>query len=160
MKAFDVPGMAVAVVKDGQVVSGTGYGVKTLGQPAPVDERTLFGIASNTKVFTAAAIGTLVDEGKLRREQIRPAGEADHARPVAGNVDRGARPDPEPNSAGAIAAAARQVAHTIMAQCIATPSPSSWSSHSGWKSPVSAPEPTNVALKRWPSSSANAITSR
>jgi hypothetical protein len=38
----------------------------------------------------------VVDEGKLGREQIRPAGEADHARPVAGNVDRGARPDPEP----------------------------------------------------------------
>lgn len=66
MKAFDVPGMAVAVVKDGQVVSAKGYGVKTLGQPASVDERTLFGIASNTKVFTAAAIGTLVDEGKLQ----------------------------------------------------------------------------------------------
>ncbi|MEI6245143.1 MAG: serine hydrolase, partial [Acidobacteriota bacterium] len=43
MKAFDVPGMAVAVVKDGQVVSAKGYGVKTLGQPASVDERTLFG---------------------------------------------------------------------------------------------------------------------
>jgi CubicO group peptidase (beta-lactamase class C family) len=65
MKAFDVPGMAVAVVKDGRVVSAKGYGVKTLGQPAPVDDQTLFGIASNTKVFTAAALGTLVDEGKL-----------------------------------------------------------------------------------------------
>ena len=66
MKAFDVPGMAVAVVKDGQVVSAKGYGVKTMGLPARVDDRTLFGIASNTKVFTASAIGTLVDEGKLQ----------------------------------------------------------------------------------------------
>ncbi len=66
MKTFDVPGMAVAVVKDGQVVSAKGYGVKTLAQPGVVDDRTLFGIASNTKVFTAAALGTLVDDGKLR----------------------------------------------------------------------------------------------
>ena len=66
MRAFDVPGMAVAVVKDGRVVSAKGYGVKALGQPARVDDTTLFGIASNTKVFTAAALGTLVDEGKLK----------------------------------------------------------------------------------------------
>ena len=66
MKAFDVPGMAVAVVKDGRVVSARGYGVKTLGSSDRVDDKTLFGIASNTKVFTAAALGTLVDEGKLR----------------------------------------------------------------------------------------------
>ncbi len=66
MKAFNVPGMAVTVVKDGKVVSAKGYGVKTLGQAAPVDDKTLFGIASNTKVFTAAAIGSLVDEGKLQ----------------------------------------------------------------------------------------------
>lgn len=65
MEAFHVPGMAVAVVKDGVVVSAKGYGVKTLGQPAPVDDQTLFGIASNTKVLTAAALGTLVDEGRL-----------------------------------------------------------------------------------------------
>lgn len=65
MKAFNVPGMAVTVVKDGKVVSAKGYGVKTLGQAAPVDDKTLFGIASNTKVFTAAAIGSLVDEGKM-----------------------------------------------------------------------------------------------
>lgn len=66
MKTFNVPGMAVAVVKDGVVVSAKGYGLKTLGQPAPVDDKTLFGIASNTKVFTAVALGTLVDDGKLK----------------------------------------------------------------------------------------------
>jgi CubicO group peptidase (beta-lactamase class C family) len=65
MSAFNVPGMAVAVVKDGQVVSARGYGVKTLGQSDPVDDRTLFGIASNTKVFTAAALGTLIDEDRF-----------------------------------------------------------------------------------------------
>ncbi|MEN6560029.1 MAG: serine hydrolase [Acidobacteriota bacterium] len=65
MKAFDVPGMSVAVVKDGQVVLAKGYGVRKLGEPAPVDARTLFGIASNTKAFTATALGLLVEEGKI-----------------------------------------------------------------------------------------------
>lgn len=65
MKAFEVPGMAIAVVKDGQVVLAKGYGVRKLGEPAPVDAQTLFGIASNTKAFTAAALGLLVEEGKI-----------------------------------------------------------------------------------------------
>ena len=66
LKAFDVPGIAVAVVKDGQVVLAKGYGVSSLATKAPMDANTLFGIASNTKAFTAAALGLLVDEGKLR----------------------------------------------------------------------------------------------
>jgi CubicO group peptidase (beta-lactamase class C family) len=66
LKAFDVPGLAVAVVQDGQVVLAKGYGVSSLKTKAPVDANTLFGIASNTKAFTAAALGLLVDEGKLR----------------------------------------------------------------------------------------------
>jgi CubicO group peptidase (beta-lactamase class C family) len=66
MTAFQVPGLSLAVVKDGKVVAAKGYGVRKLGDPAPVDARTLFGIASNTKVFTATALGILVDEGKVR----------------------------------------------------------------------------------------------
>ena len=66
LKAFDVPGMAVAVVKDGQVVMSKGYGVRSLKTKVPVDANTLFGIGSNTKAFTTAALGLLVDEGKLR----------------------------------------------------------------------------------------------
>jgi CubicO group peptidase (beta-lactamase class C family) len=65
MKTFEVPGMAVAIVKDGKVVRLKGYGVKKLGENAPVDENTLFGIGSNTKAFTAAALATLVDDGKI-----------------------------------------------------------------------------------------------
>jgi len=65
MKAFEVPGLAVAIVKDGRVALAKGYGVKRLGDPAPVDAETLFGIASNTKVVTATALGLLVEEGKL-----------------------------------------------------------------------------------------------
>ena len=66
LKGFDVPGMAVAVVKDGKVVMAKGYGVSSLKTKAPMDANTLVGIASNTKAFTAAALGLLVDEGKLR----------------------------------------------------------------------------------------------
>jgi CubicO group peptidase (beta-lactamase class C family) len=65
LKEFEVPGLAVAIVKDGYVVLTKGYGVRKLGEPAPVDEQTLFGIASNTKAFTAAALAILVDEGKV-----------------------------------------------------------------------------------------------
>jgi len=65
MRTFDVPGMAVAIVKDGKVVVAKGYGVRKLGDPTPVDEFTMFGIGSNTKAFTTAALATLIDEGKL-----------------------------------------------------------------------------------------------
>src|SRR3974390_2839398 len=65
MKTFEVPGMSVAIVKDGKVVFSKGYGVRKLGEPTPVDENTLFGIGSNTKAFTAAALATLVDAAKI-----------------------------------------------------------------------------------------------
>lgn len=65
LKTFKVPGIAVAIVKDGKVVLARGYGVRELGQPAKVDADTLFAIASNTKAFTAAALQILADEGKL-----------------------------------------------------------------------------------------------
>ena len=65
MRTFEVPGLALAIVKDDQVVLAKGYGVRKLGEPTAVDARTLFGIASNTKAFTATALGLLVEEGKL-----------------------------------------------------------------------------------------------
>jgi CubicO group peptidase (beta-lactamase class C family) len=65
MKTFDVPGLAVAIVKDGKVVVAKGYGVRKMGDPTPVDENTMFGIGSNTKAFTTAALAGLMDEGKL-----------------------------------------------------------------------------------------------
>jgi CubicO group peptidase (beta-lactamase class C family) len=65
MKTFDVPGVAVAIVKDGAVVLTQGYGGRKLGESATVDSHTLFGIGANTKAFTTTALGILVDEGKL-----------------------------------------------------------------------------------------------
>ncbi len=66
LKAFDVPGIAVAVIKDGKVIHSKGYGVRSLKTGKKVDENTLFGIASNSKAFAAAALGMLVDEGKIK----------------------------------------------------------------------------------------------
>ena len=62
---WDVPGLAVSVVRDGKLLVAKGYGVRTLGKPERVDEQTVFDIASVSKSFTAAAIATLVDEGKM-----------------------------------------------------------------------------------------------
>jgi CubicO group peptidase (beta-lactamase class C family) len=64
-KGFDVPGIAIAVIKDGKVVHLKGYGLRSLATGLPVDEHTAFGIASNSKAFTASAVGILVDEGEL-----------------------------------------------------------------------------------------------
>ena len=66
LKTFNVPGMAVAVVKDGKVIHSKGYGIRSIKTNQPVDENTLFGVASNTKAFTSAALGILVDEKKLK----------------------------------------------------------------------------------------------
>ena len=63
---WGAPGLAVVVVRDGQVLVAKGFGVRTLGKPERVDENTVFDIASLSKSFTAAAIATLVDEGKMR----------------------------------------------------------------------------------------------
>jgi CubicO group peptidase (beta-lactamase class C family) len=65
LRTFDVPGLGLAIVANGEVVLTRGYGVRTLGQPTPADAHTRFGIASNTKAVTAAALGLLVEEGLL-----------------------------------------------------------------------------------------------
>ncbi len=65
LQVFKVPGIAVAVVKDGRVIHAKGYGVRSLATKEKMDANTLFGIASNSKAFTAAALGILVDENKI-----------------------------------------------------------------------------------------------
>ena len=65
MKTFEVPGIAVAVLKEGEVVHRKGYGTRSLDDGGKVDENTLFGVASNTKAMTSAALAMLIDEGKL-----------------------------------------------------------------------------------------------
>ncbi len=66
MRLFQVPGLAVGIIKDGKLIYGKGFVIRSLHTQQPVTSKTLFGIASNTKAFTAAALGLLVDEGKLQ----------------------------------------------------------------------------------------------
>jgi len=65
MTTFAVPGLAIGIVKDGQVVFTKGYGVRQLGAADTVDPATIFAIGSTTKAFTTAALSLLVDEGKI-----------------------------------------------------------------------------------------------
>src|SRR4051812_9686 len=59
-REFNVPGIALAIVKDGEVVLEQGYGVRKMGEAAAVDAHTRFAIASNTKAFTAALLAMLM----------------------------------------------------------------------------------------------------
>jgi CubicO group peptidase (beta-lactamase class C family) len=65
MAAYDVPGLAVAIVVDDEVVLARGYGVLERGKPERVDEHTVFAIASNTKAFVATALALLAADGSL-----------------------------------------------------------------------------------------------
>lgn len=66
MAAFpDQPGLGITVVEDGEITLAKGYGVRRLGGTDAVTDSTLFGVASNTKAFTAAALAMLVEEGKV-----------------------------------------------------------------------------------------------
>lgn len=64
-RAWAIPGMAVALVKDGKIVEVRGFGVRELGRGEPVDGNTVFAIASITKSFTAAVLAILVDRHRL-----------------------------------------------------------------------------------------------
>ena len=65
MADWDIPGMAVAVVKDDEIIFAEGFGVRRLDEAGAVDAHTLFGVASTTKAMTAGALALLVDEGRL-----------------------------------------------------------------------------------------------
>ncbi len=65
MKDWDIPGLAIAIVKDGKVVAMKGFGVRDVQSKEPVDENTLFMIASNSKLFTATALAQLEYDKKL-----------------------------------------------------------------------------------------------
>ena len=65
LATWKVPGAAVALVRNDSVIYAKGYGVREVGKPATVDERTMFAIGSSSKAFTAAAVAMLVDSGKV-----------------------------------------------------------------------------------------------
>ena len=66
LKDWEVPGFALAVIRNDSVIYARGYGVRELGASGDVDAHTLFAIASTTKAMTVAALGMLVDERRLR----------------------------------------------------------------------------------------------
>jgi CubicO group peptidase (beta-lactamase class C family) len=66
MKLHGVTGMGLAIVKDGKVVLAKGYGLRELGKPEPVTEKTVFAIGSVSKSFTAATAAQLIHDGKLK----------------------------------------------------------------------------------------------
>lgn len=63
LKDWNIPGVAVGVVKDGKLVVAKGYGVLEAGKPEKVDVNTLFAIGSNTKAFTGTALAMLENDG-------------------------------------------------------------------------------------------------
>ncbi|KIG17125.1 Beta-lactamase [Enhygromyxa salina] len=60
-----VPGMAIAIVKDDELIYAHGFGVSNMDTNTPVTPETVFAIGSSTKAFTATLVGMLVDEGKM-----------------------------------------------------------------------------------------------
>lgn len=66
IKKWQPPGLAVTIVKDGEIIFTKGYGVRTIGTNNKVDENTLFGCMSTTKAFIAAGLAMLIDDGKLK----------------------------------------------------------------------------------------------
>ncbi len=65
IKDWNIPGLAIVIVKDGKVILMKGYGVRDLETKEPVDENTLFMIANNSKLFTATSLAQLDYENKL-----------------------------------------------------------------------------------------------
>lgn len=65
MQQWNLPGLSLAIVKDGEVILTEGYGIRNAAQDLPMGPQTMLPIGSTTKSFTALILGTLVDEGKL-----------------------------------------------------------------------------------------------
>ncbi|WP_298392026.1 serine hydrolase domain-containing protein, partial [Hydrotalea sp.] len=65
MHSWNIPGLAIAIIKDGKIVVMKGFGVRNISTHEPVDENTLFMIASNSKLFTATSLSQLAYDHKL-----------------------------------------------------------------------------------------------
>jgi CubicO group peptidase (beta-lactamase class C family) len=66
LNTFEVPGISVGILKDGEVVYAKGHGIRSMNTGALMDPNTLVGVASNSKGFTCFALAMLIDEGKLQ----------------------------------------------------------------------------------------------
>lgn len=68
LKTFEVPGISVGILKEGEVVYASGHGVRSLTKNGNMNDNTLVGVASNSKGFTCFALAMMIDEGKLNWE--------------------------------------------------------------------------------------------
>src|SRR4051812_28289950 len=66
MKDWQIPGVAVGIVKGDSIVFAKGFGTRTVGKNEPVDTHTLFALASDSKQFTGILLAMLADDGKVR----------------------------------------------------------------------------------------------
>ena len=69
MEEFDIPGVAVAAIKDGEIVVSKGWGYRNVEEQLPMTDETLLAIGSNSKSFTTVVLGTLVDEGMIEWDE-------------------------------------------------------------------------------------------
>ena len=69
MKEWNVPGLALAVVRNDSMIYAKGYGTRTLGKAEPVDASTIFAIGSASKAFTAALVAMAVDDGRMKWDE-------------------------------------------------------------------------------------------
>src|SRR4051794_33324504 len=81
MKRQHIPGVSLAVVKDGKVIKAEGYGFANLEQKIPATPQTVYQLASVSKQFVAAGVMKLVEEGKIKLED--PIGEYLHNVPAS-----------------------------------------------------------------------------
>lgn len=65
MKEWQIPGLSIAIIQNDSVIHAKGFGIRDINYQDPVDENTLFAIASNTKAFTASSLAILVDQNKI-----------------------------------------------------------------------------------------------
>lgn len=66
MATWNVPGLALAIVRNDSVIYVKGYGVRSIDSNAPVDAHTMFAIGSDSKAFTATLVAMMVTDGKMR----------------------------------------------------------------------------------------------
>ena len=69
MKSYDLPGLAIAIVKDNKIVYAKAFGVKNLKTKEPITTKSLFHMASVSKPFSATAIMQLVEQGKVKLDE-------------------------------------------------------------------------------------------
>lgn len=69
LREWNVPGLALGIVRDGRILHARGFGLRDRRRHLPVDEHTVFAVGSCTKAFTATALGVLVDEEQLDWDQ-------------------------------------------------------------------------------------------